>query len=335
MRVLVTGGAGYIGSHTCVSLLENKHDVLVFDNLSNSSQIALERVKCITKRSLEFVEGDIRDQATLLKVMRGFAPDAVIHFAGLKAVHESVQDPFSYYDVNVCGSIEVIRAMKTVGCNLLIFSSSATVYGAPKYLPYDEDHPTVPTSPYGWSKLMVEQILEDWVKAENRNMAVSLRYFNPVGAHISGLIGENPTDIPNNLMPFITQTAAGRREQLSIFGDDFETRDGTGERDYIHVSDLANGHLLALENHKSLEPFQVLNLGTGIGTTVKELNEEYERSTKQKIQFRILGRRPGDIDKFYAHTELAEKLLGFKCEKSISNMCMDTWNWQKKNPNGY
>ena len=335
MRVLVTGGAGYIGTHTCVALLQKNHEVLVIDNLSNSSPVAIDRVKLITSQSIGFIEGDIRDQALLLKVMKEFAPEAVIHFAGLKAVGESVKEPLQYYDVNVRGSIELLKAMGSVGCKLLIFSSSATVYGLPQYLPYDEDHPTKPTNPYGQSKLMVECMLRDWVKANRSQRALCLRYFNPVGAHMSGLIGENPKNIPNNLMPFIVQTASGRHARLSIFGDDYDTRDGTAERDYIHVSDLANGHLLALERHKLLDRFQVINLGSGLGTTVKELIEKFENSTKQKIKTEISERRRGDITKFYADTKLAAKLLDFKCKKSIADMCIDTWNWQQKNPQGY
>lgn len=335
MRVLVTGGAGYIGTHTCVALLQSNHEVLVIDNLSNSSLVAIDRIKLIANRSFEFIEGDIRDHALLLKIMKKFSPEAVIHFAGLKAVGESVHHPLQYYDVNVRGSLELLKAAEDVCCNLIIFSSSATVYGVPEYLPYDEDHPTVPTNPYGQSKLIVERVLQDWIKANNRRRAVCLRYFNPVGAHISGLIGEDPKNIPNNLMPFIVQTAAGRRAQLSIFGDDYDTRDGTGERDYIHVSDLANGHLLALEKHELLNHFQIINLGTGLGTTVKELIKEFENSTKQKVKTKISKRRPGDIPKSYADTELAAKLLGFQCTKSISDMCRDAWNWQKQNLDGY
>lgn len=330
MRVLVTGGAGYIGAHACVALLKKNYEVLVYDNLSNSSLAALDQVKLITNRSLEFIEGDIRDQSLLGKVMRDFAPEAVIHFAGLKAVGESVVEPLQYYDVNVRGSIELIKAINTVKCDLLVFSSSATVYGTPQYLPCDENHPTTPTNPYGQSKLMVEHILQDWTSANRSQKVICLRYFNPVGAHASGLIGENPTNTPNNLMPLIVETAAGKRSQLSIFGDDYGTRDGTGERDYIHVSDLVNGHLLALEQHKLLDRFQVINLGTGLGTTVKELINKFENSTKQKIQIEISGRRTGDIARIYADTKLAAELLNFKCQKSIENMCIDSWNWHKK-----
>jgi UDP-glucose 4-epimerase len=335
MRVLVTGGAGYVGTHVCVALLENNHEVLVYDNLSNSSLVALERVKLIANRSVEFIEGDIRDQALLSKVIKEFSPDAVIHFAGLKAVGESVQDPLQYYDVNVSGSIGLIKAIETVDCNLFIFSSSATVYGVPEYLPYDENHPTIPTNPYGHSKLMVENILQDWINSKNNRRAICLRYFNPVGAHTSGLIGENPKNIPNNLMPLIVQTASGKRVELSIFGDNYDTRDGTCERDYIHVNDLADGHLLALEKHTLLDSFQIINLGTGLGTTVKELIIEFENSTMQTIKTQISERRTGDISKCYADTSLATKLLDFKCKKSISDICIDAWNWQKQNPQGY
>jgi len=335
MRILVTGGAGYIGTHTCVALLQSNHEVLVFDNLSNSSPGAIDRIKLITNKSVEFIEGDIRDHALLLQVVREFSPEAVIHFAGLKAVGQSVKDPLQYYDVNVRGSIELLKAISSVDCNLIIFSSSANVYGLPEYLPYDEDHPTAPTNPYGQSKLMVENILQDWIKTNNSRRALCLRYFNPVGSHISGSIGEDPKNVPNNLMPLIVQTAAGIQEYLSIFGDDYDTRDGTGERDYIHVSDLANGHLLALEKHELLDRFQVINLGTGSGTTVKELIEEFEICTNQKIKIKISARRSGDIAKCYADTTLAAKLLDFKCEKSISDMCIDSWNWQKQDFQDY
>jgi len=335
MRVLVTGGTGYIGAHACVALLQKDHEVLVLDNLSNSSPVVIDRIQLITKRSIEFIEGDIRDQALLLKVMSEFKPEVVMHFAGLKAVSESVQHPLQYYNVNVCGSLELLKAMETSESSLFIFSSSATVYGLPEYLPYDENHPTVPTSPYGQSKLMVERVLRDWVKANKNRRAICLRYFNPVGAHISGLIGEDPKNIPNNLMPLLVQTASGRRARLSIFGNDYDTRDGTGERDYIHVSDLANGHLLALEKHGLLDHYQIINLGTGSGTTVKELIAEFEISTKKKIKIKKMGRRLGDIAKFYADPKLAAELLDFKCEKSISDMCIDSWNWEKQNPHGY
>jgi UDP-glucose 4-epimerase len=335
MKVIVLGGAGYIGTHTCVSLLEKNHEILVIDNLLNGSLAAIDRVKYITNKHFKFVKGDIRDRSLLSKVMSSFKPDAVMHFAGLKAVGESTQFPLEYYDVNVRGSIEVLKAMEVVDCNLFIFSSSATVYGIAEYLPFDERHPLVPTNPYGQSKLIVEKILKDWVKAKDNNRAICLRYFNPVGAHASGLIGEDTESTPNNLMPYISQVASGRREILTIFGDDYETRDGTGERDYIHVSDLANGHLLALEKYKALEEFQVLNLGTGTGTTVKELIQEFERSTKQKIKIQILGRRQGDVAKSYANNSQAKILLGFNSEKTVSDMCKDTWNWQQKNPNGY
>ena len=335
MRILVTGGAGYIGAHTCVELLETGHEVLVFDNLSNSYSIVLDRLREITNRSIQFVEGDIRDYECLSKAMQEFLPEAVIHFAGLKAVDESIIDPLQYYDVNVHGSLELIRAMEDNSCRLLIFSSSATVYGIPKFLPCDECHPTAPINPYGKSKLMVEHILKDWVNANASNIAVCLRYFNPVGAHMSGLIGESPKGIPSNLMPFITQTALGRHQQLSIYGDDYETDDGTCERDYIHVSDLARGHLLTLESYKKLDRFQVLNLGTGSGTSVKALVEGFENSTEQKIKTQVISRRQGDVAQSYADTKLASELIGFKCEKSIDDMCADTWNWQVKNPNGY
>ena len=335
MRILVTGGAGYIGAHTCVELLEKGHEVLVFDNLSNSYSIVLDRLREITNCSIQFVEGDIRDYACLSKAMQDFLPEAVIHFAGLKAVDESIIDPLQYYDVNVRGSLELLRAMEDNSCRLLIFSSSATVYGIPKFLPCDEGHPTAPINPYGKSKLMVEHILEDWVNARASNVAVCLRYFNPVGAHVSGLIGESPKGIPTNLMPFIAQTALGRHQHLSIYGDDYETADGTCERDYIHVSDLARGHLLTLETYKKLDRFQVLNLGTGSGISVKKLVEGFEEATKSKIKTQVISRRQGDVARSFADTKLASELIGFKCDKSINDMCADAWNWQVKNPSGY
>ena len=335
MRVLVTGGAGYIGTHTCVELLANGHQVLVLDNLSNSSLLALDRVKWITNRPIEFVQGDVRDYALLSNVMKEFVPEVVMHFAGLKAVSESIDRPLEYYDVNVRGSLELLRAMESVACNVFIFSSSAAVYGIPDYLPCDECHPTSPVNPYSQSKLMVENILRDWVTSKANNSAVCLRYFNPAGAHSSGLIGEDPKGIPNNLMPFIVQTASGLHDQLLIFGDDYETFDGTCERDYIHVSDLAMGHLLALKYRAKLEPFQILNLGTGSSTSVKKMVKVFEQTTKQKLKIKSVMRRAGDVAQSYADTKLASELIGFKCNKSINEICTDSWKWYVKNPNGY
>ena len=270
MRVLVTGGAGYIGSHTCVELLEAGHEVLVIDNLCNSHEVALERVRRITNCELQFTNADIRDANALDNIFNTFKPEAVIHFAGLKAVSESVADPLLYYDINVGGSISLLAAMSKAGCNNIVFSSSATVYGKPKYLPYDEDHPTNPVNPYGSTKLVVEKIIKDWTIVDNKRKGTILRYFNPVGAHESGQIGEEPIGVPNNLMPYIAQVADGRRKYLNIFGNDYETADGTGARDYIHVVDLANAHISAI-NSKISDNFEVLNIGGGRSSTALEL----------------------------------------------------------------
>ena len=335
MKIFVTGGAGFIGSHTCVELLINKHEVLVFDNLSNGSEIALKRVEIITQKTLQFVNGDIRDSNTLINIMKNFKPDAVLHFAGLKAVNESVADPIKYYDINVRGTVELLAAMKLSDCFKIIFSSSATVYGNASYLPFDELHRLNPTNPYGRTKLMIEKILEDWVYSSYQNHAVCLRYFNPIGAHISGFIGEDPANTPNNLMPYISQVVAGQRAYLSIFGDDYPTRDGTGERDYIHVCDLALGHLRAVEKISALDRFQVLNLGTGIGTTVQELVDVFQMVSGRTIPIKIAPRRPGDVAQSWADPSSANALLDIKFVKTIQEMCADTWRWQNKNPNGY
>ncbi|OUU21529.1 MAG: UDP-glucose 4-epimerase GalE [Candidatus Endolissoclinum sp. TMED37] len=335
MKFFITGGAGYIGSHTCVELLNKGYEVFVFDNLNNSSMKALDRVSQITKQKINFIKGDIRDSYTLSKTMEKFNPDIVVHFAGLKAVSESVLDPLKYFDVNVKGSIELLLTMQKIGCKHLIFSSSATVYGNPNYLPYDEKHSLIPNNPYGKSKLIIEQMIKDWVKSHNKNRAVCLRYFNPVGAHQTGLIGEDPIGIPNNLMPYISQVAVGKRDFLSIYGDNYDTRDGTGERDYIHVVDLAYGHVKVAEKIFELEPFQVLNLGTGKSTTVKELLSAFQKITGKKISFKIVNPRKGDIASSWADTSLVQNLLKIKFERSLEDMCQDAWNWQKKNPNGY
>lgn len=335
MKIFVTGGAGFIGSHTCVELLNSKHEVLVFDNLSNGSEIALKRVEIITQKTLQFVNGDIRNSNTLINIMKNFKPDAVLHFAGLKSVSESVADPVKYYDINVRGTVELLAAMKVSDCSKIIFSSSATVYGNASYLPFDELHRLNPTNPYGRTKLMIEKILEDWVHSSYKNHAVCLRYFNPIGAHVSGFIGEDPANTPNNLMPYISQVVAGQREYLSIFGDDYPTRDGTGERDYIHVCDLALGHLRAVEKICELDRFQVLNLGTGIGTTVQELVDVFQMVSGITIPIKIAPRRPGDVAQSWADPSSANTMLDIKFVKTIQEMCTDTWRWQNKNPNGY
>ena len=334
MRVLVTGGAGYIGSHTCVELLAEGHEVFVIDNLSNGHEAALKRVRTLTNRELGFVNADIRDTEALDKIFSSFIPDAVIHFAGLKAVGESVANPVAYYDVNVVGSVSLLAAMSRANCNRIVFSSSATVYGNPQYLPYDELHPTNPVNPYGRTKLMIEDIINDWTKVTEKRQGTVLRYFNPVGAHGSGQIGEEPIGIPNNLMPYIAQVANGRRDCLSIFGNDYDTIDGTGARDYIHVVDLAHAHISALET-KILDNFDILNVGGEKSTTVLELIKSFELTSGKSIKFKYLPRRDGDIAISLADTSKAFKKMGWQSKKSIKNICEDTWRWQKSNPDGY
>ena len=335
MRVLVTGGAGYIGSHTCVELLKAGHEVFVVDNLSNGHEIALERVHHITNRELQFMNVDIRDTNALDNIFGTFKPEAVIHFAGLKAVSESVADPVKYYDVNVGGTISLLLSMSKAGCDNIVFSSSATVYGVPQYLPYDELHPTNPVNPYGRTKLIIEELIHDWVFTDKQRRGTSLRYFNPVGAHQSGKIGEDPHGTPNNLMPIVSQVASGRREYVQIFGSDYDTRDGTGERDYIHVVDLADAHLKALHCQPSLKPFEVLNIGNGNRITVLELIDNFQLASGVSINYQPSPRRVGDLSKFWADASRAFKLLNWEPKYTIENMCEDTWHWQIKNPFGY
>ena len=334
MRVLVTGGAGYIGSHTCIELLNAGHEVFVIDNLSNGHEVALERVRGITNCELQFINADIRDTKALHKIFKTFTPEAVIHFAGLKAVGESVADPLMYYDVNVGGSVSLLKVMSKVECNNIIFSSSATVYGDPKYLPYDEEHPTNPVNPYGRTKLLIENIINDWTKVDTKRRGTILRYFNPVGAHKSGQIGEEPIGIPNNLMPYIAQVADGRREYLSIFGNDYETADGTGARDYVHVVDLALAHISALNQNK-LNNFEILNIGGGKGTTVFELLKTFEKTCGISIKFKYLPRRDGDLAAFWANSSKSYEKMRWKPERNINKICEDTWRWHKLNPRGY
>ncbi|MDA9313361.1 UDP-glucose 4-epimerase GalE [Amylibacter sp.] len=334
MKVLVTGGAGYIGSHTCVKLLEAGHEVFVIDNLCNGHEVALERVQDITNRDLQFTNADIRDAKALDKIFNDFKPEAVIHFAGLKAVGESVADPIKYYDVNVGGSVSLLRAMCKAECNNIVFSSSATVYGKPKYLPYDEEHPTSPVNPYGRTKLMIENIISDWTKVNLKRKGTVLRYFNPVGAHESGQIGEEPIGVPNNLMPYIAQVADGRREHLNIFGNDYETVDGTGARDYIHVVDLALAHSSAL-NKNELNNFEILNIGGGKSTTVLELIKSFEDTSGVSIKFKYSPRRDGDLAAFWANSSKSFEKMSWKPEKNIKKICEDTWRWHKLNPTGY
>jgi len=334
MKVLVTGGAGYIGSHTCVELLNAGHEVFVIDNLCNGHEIALDRVRGITDCELQFMNADIRDSSALADIFSTFKPEAVIHFAGLKAVGESVTDPLLYYDINVGGSIFLLTAMSKAGCNNIVFSSSATVYGKPEYLPYDEEHPTNPVNPYGRSKLMIENIINDWTKVDDKRKGTILRYFNPVGAHESGQIGEEPIGVPNNLMPYISQVAEGRREHLNIFGNDYETADGTGARDYIHVVDLALAHKGAL-NQSKLNKFEVLNIGGGKSTTVLELIRSFEETSGVTIKFKYSPRRDGDLAAFWANSSKASEKMSWKPERNIKKICEDTWRWHELNPTGY
>ena len=334
MKVLVTGGAGYIGSHTCVELLQADHEVFVIDNLSNGHEAALDRIRLITNRELQFTNADIRDANALDNIFNTFKPEAVIHFAGLKAVGESVANPLKYYEINVGGSISLLSAMSKAECNNIVFSSSATVYGKPKYLPYDEEHPTHPVNPYGRTKLMIENIISDWTKVELKRKGTVLRYFNPVGAHESGLIGEEPIGIPNNLMPYIAQVADGRREHLNIFGNDYETADGTGARDYIHVVDLALAHIGALNQNK-LDRFEVLNIGAGKSTTVLELVSKFEEISGVSIKFKYSPRRDGDLAAFWADSSKSFEKMDRKPERNIKKICEDTWRWHKLNPTGY
>ena len=335
MKVLVTGGAGYIGSHTCLELLRSGHEVSVVDSLYNGSKEALTRVQRLSNRSLEFSHCDVRDEDVLDGIFDQFKPDAVIHFAGLKAVGESVTEPARYYDVNVGGTATLLGAMERTGCANIVFSSSATVYGEPQYLPCDEDHPLSPINPYGRTKLMGENLLQDWSNAKHGRHAVALRYFNPVGADASGLIGEDPNGIPNNLMPFISQVAVGRRDCLQVFGDDYDTLDGTGVRDYIHVVDLAQAHVAAVEQLETLDAFEVINIGTGEGLSVLQMVNEFEKQSGKTVKFQIVSCRPGDAPAVWADAAKAINKIGFKATRGIVEMCQDTWRWQDANPMGY
>ena len=333
--ILVTGGAGYIGSHTCVELLNAGYEVVVIDDLSNSDKKSLKRVMEITSKDLLFYEGDILDSAVLDKILTQNKIDAVIHFAGLKAVGESVAIPLEYYKVNVGGSAELLKAMVRHDVKKFVFSSSATVYGANNPSPYVETMPLSSTSPYGRTKVVIEGMLDDLYVSDDEWSIAKLRYFNPIGAHESGRIGENPNGIPNNLMPYITQVAVGKREYLGVFGDDYNTHDGTGVRDYIHVVDLAIGHIKALESLEDNKGSIAYNLGAGKGYSVLDVVKSFEKGNGVKIPYKIMPRRAGDIDSFYADPTKAEKELGFKVTKGIDEMCRDSWNWQKNNPNGY
>lgn len=334
MKVLLTGGAGYIGSHTAVELLNAGHKVVVIDNLCNSSKESIRRVEEITGKTIAFYENDVRDPNALDTIFTDHRIDAVIHFAGLKAVGESVEKPLLYYNVNIGGATTLFEAMQRHGVAKLVFSSSATVYGSAPY-PYEESIQTGVgvTNPYGRTKYMIEEIMRDATVSDSTLQYVSLRYFNPVGAHESGRIGEDPNGIPNNLMPYIAQTAAGKRDKLRIWGNDYDTVDGTGVRDYIHVVDLAKGHLAALEH---LQPgFDAINLGSGTGTSVLQVVHAFEKACGHAIPYEVLERRPGDLPEYYANATKAADILDWHTEKTIDDICADTWRWQSQNPNGY
>jgi len=335
MAVLVTGGAGYIGSHTCVELLEAGYEVIVADNLSNSCEKSIERVKEITGKDLKFIKADILDRAGLEEIFSKNRIDSVIHFAGLKAVGESVAIPLRYYENNISGTVMLLEVMQKFNVKTLVFSSSATVYGDPAKLPIMEDFPLKATNPYGRTKLMIEEILRDLYTSDNSWNIAILRYFNPVGAHHSGLMGEDPNGIPNNLMPYITQVAVGKREQLSVFGNDYDTHDGTGVRDYIHVVDLSLGHLKALEKLETKPGIVTYNLGTGKGYSVLDIVKAFSKASGKNIPYQIVERRPGDIAACYADPSKAKKELNWQAEKGIEEMCADSWRWQVNNPNGY
>jgi len=334
-KILVTGGAGYIGSHTCIELISAGFEPIVVDNLCNSKQESLRRIEKITGEKIRFYREDVRDRDGLQAIFRAHQFSAVIHFAGLKAVGESVQMPVAYYDVNVNGSLVLLRAMAEAGVKQLVFSSSATVYGDPATVPIRENFPLSATNPYGRSKLMVEDILRDVFKSDPQWRMALLRYFNPVGAHASGLIGEDPNGIPNNLMPVVSQVAVGKRKALSIFGNDYPTRDGTGVRDYIHVVDLARGHVHALNALASKTGLVTVNLGTGNGYSVLEVVRAFEQASGRKVPFELVERRPGDVAACFADPSLAMELIGWKANLGLQQMCSDSWRWQSANPDGY
>ena len=334
-KIFVTGGAGYIGSHTCVELLNAGHDVCVFDNFSNSQPEALVRVERITGKKPTLIQGDIRDRATLMAALRNSGATAVIHFAGLKAVGESVQSPLTYYDNNVVGTVQLLEAMAACDIKTLVFSSSATVYGDPQYLPLNEDHPLSATNPYGQTKLVIENILRDVHRSDPAWRIGILRYFNPVGAHASGLIGEDPQGTPNNLLPFVAQVAVGRRAHLNVWGDDYNTPDGTGVRDYIHVVDLALGHLKALEWLQKQAQCMAINLGTGVGYSVLEMMRAFEQASGKAVAYKVAPRRDGDIAACYADPSQALATLDWFAQRGLATMCEDAWRWQHNNPNGY
>jgi UDP-glucose 4-epimerase len=335
MKVLVTGGAGYIGSHTLVELLGQGHEALVVDSFANSSPKALERVRELTNGHFDSVDCDIRDTDRLTEAATGYHPDAVIHFAGLKSVGESAKKAVDYYDVNVAGTVSLLRAMEASGCGRIIFSSSATVYGEPRYLPFDEDHPLSPNNVYGQTKAIAEQLLTDWAGQGEGRAAILLRYFNPVGAHASGRMGEDPRGVPENLMPFLAQVAAGRRDALRIWGDDYPTPDGTGIRDYIHVTDLARAHVAALDKAAEGQGAIAYNIGTGQGVSVKEMLAAFERAVGRTLPAEVHPRRPGDIAESRASCDKANRELGWQAERGLDDMVQSLWGWQSANPWGY
>lgn len=325
MNILLTGGAGYIGSHAAVVLSEAGHEVVIFDNFSNSNESVITAIEKIIGKDLHCVKGDVRNTQLISEVINKYKIEAVIHFAGLKAVGDSVKDPIAYYSSNVQGAVSLLQAMQANNIKKIVFSSSATVYGTPKYLPYDEDHPTNPINPYGRTKLNVEEMLKDLSVSDSNWSVAILRYFNPVGAHSSGLICEMPIGIPNNLMPYLTQVASGRLSKLNVFGSDYDTRDGTGERDYIHVMDLVEGHLSALNYLHASTGFHIFNLGSGCPTTVLELVHTFEQVTNKKIHFELSDRRQGDLPSFYASALKAKSILGWEAQRSVAEMCSSAW----------
>jgi UDP-glucose 4-epimerase len=331
MNILLTGGAGYIGSHTAIALTQAGHNVALLDNFCNSQKEVVERLKIILGKALPCIEADVRDTVAVMQALRQNQTEAVVHFAGLKSVSQSAQDPMKYYANNVQGSISVLEAMQEVGVRTFVFSSSATVYGEPQYLPYDEDHPTNPINPYGWTKLQVEQILRDLASSDSRWAIACLRYFNPVGAHSSGLIGEDPQGIPNNLMPYIARVACGQLPHLNIFGNDYETKDGTGERDYIHVMDLADGHMAALKYLKNHPGWHPINLGTGTSISVLELVDAFEKVINQEIKKVFVARRHGDLPRYHAKPDRAQSLLNWTTTRSLEDIVKSAWDWQREN----
>ena len=335
-NVLITGGAGYIGSHVAVELLNKNYKVIVYDNLTNSSKISVKRVEEITGKNIIFYEADILDEKKLSEVFGKENIDVVIHCAALKAVGESVKKPLEYYHNNISGTLSLLKIMRKYSCKNIIFSSSATVYGDPEKVPITEDFPKgICTNPYGWTKSMMEQIMTDLQKSDPEWKVVLLRYFNPIGAHESGKIGEDPQGIPNNLLPYIAQVAVGKLDYLRVFGDDYDTVDGTGVRDYIHVVDLAKGHVLSVDKIDKLEGVSIINLATGNGYSVLEVLKAFEKACGKKISYKIVERREGDIAKCFADASKAYEVLGWKAEKGIDEMCEDSWRWQSQNPNGY